>query len=112
VEGPIWPGSVPRAAERRSIELSGRYRHGRRGDDKLYGRAVAIVRADRKSSADHLQERLGIRFMCAADLIERMEQDGILGAPVSPTSRIRVGFWEFSAGKPLIGKGRRGRKVL
>jgi len=99
VEGPIWPGSVPRAAERRSIELSGRYRQGRRGDDKLYGRAVAIVRADRKASADHLQERLGIRFMCAADLIERMEQDGILGAPVSHGVR------------PILERGRPSRVV-
>jgi hypothetical protein len=34
----------------------------------------------------------------------------------SPTSRIRVGFWELSAGKPLIGtrgaEGGVGRKVL
>jgi DNA segregation ATPase FtsK/SpoIIIE-like protein len=50
--------------------------------DDLYGRAVAIVLGDRKASADYLQHRLAIGYMRAADLIERMEREGILGAPV------------------------------
>jgi DNA segregation ATPase FtsK/SpoIIIE-like protein len=50
--------------------------------DELYSRAVAIVRADRTASTDRLQQRLGIGYMRAADLIDRMEQEGILGAPV------------------------------
>jgi S-DNA-T family DNA segregation ATPase FtsK/SpoIIIE len=48
---------------------------------------VAIVRADRKASTEYLQQRLGIRYMRAADLIERMEQEGILGAPVRNGTR-------------------------
>ena len=52
------------------------------GGDDLYGRAVAIVLGDRKSSTDYLQQRLQIGYMRAADLIERMEREGILGAPV------------------------------
>jgi DNA segregation ATPase FtsK/SpoIIIE-like protein len=52
------------------------------GSDDLYGRAVAIVLGDRKASADYLQHRLAIGYMRAADLIERMEREGILGAPV------------------------------
>jgi len=52
------------------------------GGDDLYGRAVAIVLSDRKASAAYLQGRLSIGYMRAADLIERMEREGILGAPV------------------------------
>ena len=52
------------------------------GGDDLYGRAVAIVLDDRKASANYLQQRLAIGYMRATDLIERMEREGILGAPV------------------------------
>lgn len=52
------------------------------GGDDLYGRAVAIVLDDRRASADYLQQRLAIGYMRASDLIERMEREGILGAPV------------------------------
>jgi DNA segregation ATPase FtsK/SpoIIIE-like protein len=55
---------------------------GAPGGDDLYGRAVAIVLGDRKASPDYLQHRLAIGYMRAADLIERMEREGILGAPV------------------------------
>jgi len=44
--------------------------------------AVTIVLDDRKASADYLQQRLQIGYMRATDLIERMEREGILGAPV------------------------------
>ena len=66
--------------------------------DELYGRAVALVRAQRKASAAYLQQSLGIGYMRAADLIERMEQEGVVGPPIyngirpilsaSPGSRI------------------------
>jgi hypothetical protein len=52
------------------------------GGDDLYGRAVMIVLDDRKPSVAYLQHRLKIGYMRAADLIERMEREGILGAPV------------------------------
>jgi S-DNA-T family DNA segregation ATPase FtsK/SpoIIIE len=47
----------------------------------LYGRAVAIVRSERKASASYLQRHLGIGYNRAADLIERMEREGIVSAP-------------------------------
>lgn len=50
--------------------------------DDLYGRAVAVVLTDRKASNEYLQTRLRIRYMCAGDLLDRMEQEGIVGAPV------------------------------
>ena len=52
------------------------------GGDDLYGRAVAIVLDDRKASANISSSAWQIGYMRATDLIERMEREGILGAPV------------------------------
>ena len=46
----------------------------------LYGQAVEIVLKDRKPTASYLQRRLNIGYNRAASLIERMEEDGIVGA--------------------------------
>jgi DNA segregation ATPase FtsK/SpoIIIE, S-DNA-T family len=51
----------------------------RMGD--LYQRAVGIVRSEQKASASYLQRRLGIGYNRAADLVERMEQEGIVSGP-------------------------------
>ena len=47
----------------------------------LYERAVAIVLGDQKASTSYLQRRLGVGYNRAADLIERMEREGILSPP-------------------------------
>ncbi len=47
----------------------------------LYGQAVEIVLKDRKPTASYLQRRLNIGYNRAASLIERMEEEGIVGAP-------------------------------
>jgi S-DNA-T family DNA segregation ATPase FtsK/SpoIIIE len=52
---------------------------GKNGD--LYGQAVEIVLKDRKPTASYLQRRLNIGYNRAATLIERMEEEGIVGAP-------------------------------
>jgi S-DNA-T family DNA segregation ATPase FtsK/SpoIIIE len=60
---------------------------GDAGDDghsdksDLYGRAVAIVLRDQKASTSYLQRRLSIGYNRAADLVERMEHEGIISAP-------------------------------
>jgi len=46
----------------------------------LYDRAVAIVLRDRKASTSYLQRRLSIGYNRAADLIERMEREGLISA--------------------------------
>ena len=51
---------------------------GGSGDD-LYDRAVAVVTRDRKASTSYVQRRLQIGYNRAASLIERMEQEGIIG---------------------------------
>ncbi len=47
--------------------------------DALYDKAVAIVLRDRKASTSYIQRRLQIGYNRAASLIERMEQEGVVG---------------------------------
>ncbi len=50
------------------------------GEEDLYDRAVAIVLHDRKVSTSYLQRRLSIGYNRAANLIERMEAEGLISA--------------------------------
>jgi S-DNA-T family DNA segregation ATPase FtsK/SpoIIIE len=45
----------------------------------LYQQAVAIVTRDRKASTSYIQRRLQIGYNRAATLMERMENEGIVG---------------------------------
>jgi S-DNA-T family DNA segregation ATPase FtsK/SpoIIIE len=47
----------------------------------LFSQAVAIVKRDRKASTSYIQRRLQIGYNRAASLMERMEQEGIVGQP-------------------------------
>ncbi|MHA1517707.1 MAG: DNA translocase FtsK, partial [Alphaproteobacteria bacterium] len=51
---------------------------GNSGDD-LYDQAVAVVLRDRKVSTSYIQRRLGIGYNRAATLIERMENESLIG---------------------------------
>ncbi len=53
---------------------------GAEGGD-LYQQAVQIVKRDRKASTSYIQRRLQIGYNRAATLMERMEQEGIVGQP-------------------------------
>ncbi|ENN84881.1 cell division protein Environmental Information Processing [Rhizobium freirei PRF 81] len=59
--------------------------HGPAGTSNLadsedpYDQAVAIVLRDGKASTSYIQRRLGIGYNRAASLIERMEQEGVIG---------------------------------
>ena len=72
-------------------------RRPRGQSDDLYDRAVAVVLRDRKASTSYLQRRLGIGYNRAADLIERMEREGL----VSPANA--VGKREILAGSGAAG---------
>jgi S-DNA-T family DNA segregation ATPase FtsK/SpoIIIE len=63
-------------------EISGPSRNG--GGDDLYDRAVAIVQQDQKASTSYIQRRLSIGYNRAADLIERMEREGV----ISPANNV------------------------
>ncbi len=45
----------------------------------LYDQAVAIVLRDRKASTSYIQRRLSIGYNRAASIIERMEEEGVVG---------------------------------
>jgi DNA segregation ATPase FtsK/SpoIIIE, S-DNA-T family len=47
----------------------------------LYGQAVQVVTRDRKASTSYIQRRLQIGYNRAASLMERMEQEGVVGQP-------------------------------
>jgi DNA segregation ATPase FtsK/SpoIIIE, S-DNA-T family len=53
---------------------------GSEGGD-LYQQAVQVVTRDRKASTSYIQRRLQIGYNRAASLMERMEQEGIVGQP-------------------------------
>jgi S-DNA-T family DNA segregation ATPase FtsK/SpoIIIE len=58
--------------------------NGKSSEGDLYEKAVAIVLRDRKASTSYLQRRLSIGYNRAADLMERMEREGI----VSPANAV------------------------
>jgi DNA segregation ATPase FtsK/SpoIIIE, S-DNA-T family len=47
----------------------------------LYQQAIAIVKRDRKASTSYIQRRLQIGYNRAATIMERMEQEGVVGQP-------------------------------
>jgi S-DNA-T family DNA segregation ATPase FtsK/SpoIIIE len=58
-------------------------------DDDLYDRAVAIVLRDGKASTSYIQRRLSIGYNRAADLIERMEREGLI-SPANSVGRREI----------------------
>ncbi len=53
----------------------------RPGDDDIMRRALKVVILDRKASTSYLQRRLKVGYNRAAELIETMEERGIVGPP-------------------------------
>jgi len=49
------------------------------GAGDLYSQAIQIVLRDRKASTSYIQRRLQIGYNRAATLMERMEDDGVVG---------------------------------
>jgi DNA segregation ATPase FtsK/SpoIIIE, S-DNA-T family len=50
------------------------------GGGDLYSQAVAVVLRDKKASTSYIQRRLQIGYNRAASIMERMENEGIVGA--------------------------------
>lgn len=53
-------------------------------NDELYRRAVAVVRQENYASTSRVQHRLQIGYNRAADLIDRMEFEGV----ISPANHV------------------------
>nr|WP_315918473.1 DNA translocase FtsK [Mesorhizobium sp. SP-1A] len=49
--------------------------------DTIYEDAVKVVMRDKKCSTSYIQRRLGVGYNRAASLVERMEKEGLVGAP-------------------------------
>ena len=80
--------AIPRRRHRRRTSEDGRAaatppafggRRWARGGGDLYDRAVAVVARDKKASTSYIQRRLQIGYNRAASLMERMEQEGVVG---------------------------------
>src|SRR5680860_1527235 len=71
---------------------------GESGDD-LYDQAVAIVLRDRKASTSYVQRRLGIGYNRAATLVERMENEGLIG-PANHAGKREILVGEDEAESP------------
>ncbi len=76
---PRYVESIADAQE--NIGTAGPSAGGSEDGESLYDRAVAVVLRDRKASTSYVQRRLAIGYNRAADLIERMEQEGLISAP-------------------------------
>jgi S-DNA-T family DNA segregation ATPase FtsK/SpoIIIE len=71
---------------------------GEEDTNDLYDKAVKVVLRDKKCSTSYIQRRLSIGYNKAASLVERMEQEGIVGAANHVGKRaIIVGGREVSA---------------
>jgi S-DNA-T family DNA segregation ATPase FtsK/SpoIIIE len=72
----------------------------------LYDRAVAIVLRDKKCSTSYIQRRLSVGYNKAASLVERMEEEGIVGVPNHSGKRaILVGGGVDRGAFDLVGEG-------
>ncbi|MBC6403297.1 MAG: DNA translocase FtsK 4TM domain-containing protein [Hyphomonadaceae bacterium] len=59
------------------------------GGQSLFDQAVAIVAKDRKATTSYIQRRLSIGYNRAANLIERMEAEGMIG-PAGPGGKREI----------------------
>ncbi|MDG1437663.1 MAG: DNA translocase FtsK 4TM domain-containing protein, partial [Emcibacteraceae bacterium] len=53
---------------------------GKQSGDELYDRAVAIVARDQKASTSYIQRQLQIGYNRAANIIDKMEREGVVGS--------------------------------
>jgi S-DNA-T family DNA segregation ATPase FtsK/SpoIIIE len=82
-EEPKYVTSVTEDNSPSNLELAIASASGGGSNDKenaLYDQAVAVVLNDRKVSTSYIQRKLRIGYNKAASLVERMEEEGLIGA--------------------------------
>lgn len=77
---PIYDEDILKPREDESEGEGGEYA-GASTDDPLYDKAVAAVVVAGYCSISHIQRQLGVGYNKAAKMVERMEQEGIVGPP-------------------------------
>jgi S-DNA-T family DNA segregation ATPase FtsK/SpoIIIE len=75
------PAVVPGSKEAKQLAASGAEGDEGEGGEDLYAAAVDVIVREGKASTSFLQRNLKIGYNRAADLIDRMEADGIISAP-------------------------------
>ena len=80
---PEYISAVTALADEDVVESEEVNINGSNGSDNenMYKRAVQIVRLERKVSTSYIQRCLRIGYNRAADIIDRMEREGIIAAP-------------------------------
>ncbi|MBP5344113.1 MAG: DNA translocase FtsK 4TM domain-containing protein [Alphaproteobacteria bacterium] len=79
---PEYVDAVVAESEAMASGSGGSFGNAGSGDgNSLYDQAVAIVLRDKKPTTSYIQRRLSIGYNKAADLIDRMEAEGIISAP-------------------------------
>ncbi len=76
---PQYLGAVTEEVEEEGSEEEGTTSGNVSDKADPYDQAVAIVLRDKKASTSYIQRRLGIGYNRAATLIERMEEEGVIG---------------------------------
>ncbi|MGV8935721.1 MAG: DNA translocase FtsK [Allorhizobium sp.] len=79
--GSVTEDTVDGAAEEDTAVFDDTAMGGATEGDELYERAIKVVQRDKKCSTSYIQRRLSIGYNRAASLVERMEHDGLVGAP-------------------------------
>ncbi|MGL9689043.1 MAG: DNA translocase FtsK 4TM domain-containing protein [Wolbachia sp.] len=75
---PNYMEEITKDDENSSAELDGETEDE---ENDLYNQAVAIIQRDRKVSTSYIQRQLRIGYNRAANIVERMEKEGIVSAP-------------------------------
>ncbi len=76
------PQYVSAVVEQPEDEISGIEDLGGEGDDEgIYRKALQIVRLERKVSISYIQRSLRIGYNRAANIVERMEKEGVVSSP-------------------------------
>ena len=76
---PHYLEAVTEESDEDSDMIGGGTESGSESSDDPYDQAVAIVLRDRKVSTSYIQRRLSIGYNRAATIIERMENEGLVG---------------------------------
>ena len=76
---PQYVGAVTEEVDEEEGNASAGETGGNVDSDDPYDKAVAVVLRDKKASTSYIQRRLGIGYNRAASIIERMEEEGVVG---------------------------------
>ncbi|MDX5495635.1 MAG: DNA translocase FtsK, partial [Wolbachia endosymbiont of Nomada marshamella] len=75
---PSYMEEITKEDENSSVESEGETEDE---ENDLYNQAVAIIQRDQKVSTSYIQRQLRIGYNRAANIVERMEKEGIVSSP-------------------------------